>query len=382
MANTITNVLPKMLAQGLMALRQNTVMTRLVNTSYSDLAAAKGNVINVPIPSAIATRDVTPAVTMAANVDSSPTVALVTLDFWKEAPFQLSDADLLSVDAGTIPMQASEAIKSLANAVDSYIIGKHVGFFGKVGTQGTTPFGGSMNMASAARKVLSKQLTPLDNRRAVIDPDAEDNLLLNSNILQAEQAGSAAAITDGAISRKLGFDWFMDQNITSYTPGSAWSNSASWTFDGSNAIGVTTADVVYTASGTVKLGDIFALTAGGLQHVVTASITVVTAVTIGLSFYPGLRTAVATAATLVVGGTTAYVANLAFHRDAFAWASRPLQGSGIDGLGHTFATAVDPVSGIALRLEVSRQYKQTTYSFDILGGANVVRREYGAKIAG
>jgi hypothetical protein len=37
---------------------------------------------------------------------------------------------------------------------------------------------------------------------------------------------------------------------------------------------------------------------------------------------------------------------------------------------------------LALRLETSRQYKQTTFSYDILGGANVVRRELGAKIIG
>mgnify|MGYP001585284039 CR=1 FL=1 len=100
------------------------------------------------------------------------------------------------------------------------------------------------------------------------------------------------------------------------------------------------------------------------------------------TFYPPLRVAVATAATLVVGGTTAYVVNQAFHRDAYAWASRPLQGASIEGLGHTFQTAVDPITGIALRLELSRQYKQTTFSYDVLGGCNVVRREYGCKIAG
>lgn len=382
MANTITNVLPKLLAQGLMALRQNAVMTRLINRSYDSIAAQKGNVINVPIPSSIAARDVTPAVSYAANVDASPTVANVTLDFWKEAPFQMSDSDMLAVMEGTIPMQASEAIKSLANAVDTYIAGKHVGFFCKTGTQGSsTPFA-SIGVVGDMRKVLNKTLTPVDNRAAVLDPDAESALLQLSNILQFDQRGDQDGIVAGSIGRKLGFDFYMNQNVTTYTPGTAWSNSASWTFDGSNAIGVTTADVVYTASGTVKLGDIFSLTASGLQHVVTASITVATAVTIGLSFYPGLRTAVATGATLVVGGTTAYVVNQAFHRDAYAWASRPLAGASIEGLGNTFSTAVDPVTGIALRLELSRQYKQTTFSFDILGGANVVRREFGVKSGG
>ena len=44
--------------------------------------------------------------------------------------------------------------------------------------------------------------------------------------------------------------------------------------------------------------------------------------------------------------------------------------------------AVDPVSGVALRLEVSRQFKQTTFSYDVLGGAAVIRRELGVKILG
>ena len=50
MANTVTNVLPKLLAQGLMALRQNAVMSRLVNRSYDTLAAGKGAVINMVGP--------------------------------------------------------------------------------------------------------------------------------------------------------------------------------------------------------------------------------------------------------------------------------------------------------------------------------------------
>ncbi len=133
MSNTITNVLPKLLAQGLLALRQNAIMPQLINKSYQGLAEQKGNAINIPIPSAIAARSVTPAVTFAANVDVSPTVATVTLDRWMEAPFQLSDSDMANVMVGTIPMQASEAIKSLANDIDTFSIGKHTGIFGIVG---------------------------------------------------------------------------------------------------------------------------------------------------------------------------------------------------------------------------------------------------------
>ena len=379
MANTITEVLPKLLAQGLMALRQNAVMPRLVNKSYSALAAQKGSVINVPIPSAIAARDVSPSVTLITNTDSAPTVAQVTLDFWKAASFQLSDSDMVSAMDGTVPMQASEAIKSLANAVDAYILGKSVGFYGAAGTAGTTPFNTSLTVAGTARKLLNKQLAPMDFRYAVLDPDAESNLLLNTNILQADQRGDAAGIRDGAIGRTLGFEWAMDQNVTSYTPGTGWVTG--WAL---STVGAAVADstmnlINTTASGSIKVGDIFTVGGGTQQYVVTACVAASATVQRTIAFYPALATAAATGVAITVIAT-AYVANVAFHRDAFAWASRPL--GDIPAAGNLFSSAVDPVSGIALRLEVSRQNKQTTFEYDILGGANVVRREYGVKILG
>lgn len=385
MANTLDEVIPKLLAQGLVALRQNAVMPRLVNRDYANMAAQKGAVINVPIPSAIAARDVTPSLTLITNTDSAPTAALVTLDFWKAASFHMSDKDMAEAMSGTIPMQASEAIKSLANAVDAYILAKHVGFYGAAGAAGTTPFNTSLTVAGNARKLLNKQLAPMDNRRAVLDPDAESNLLLNTNILQSEQRGDSAGIVEGSIGRKLGFDWFLDQNVTTYTPGTAWITGRTVATAGAVAGETTLAikdNAGTMAAGTVKIGDIFTLGGSSQQYVITTAIATVTALastTFTISFYPALASAHASGAVVTVIGS-AYTANLAFHRDAIAWASRPL--GDIPAAGNLFSSAVDPVSGIALRLEVSRQNKQTTFEYDILGGANVVRREYGVKILG
>jgi hypothetical protein len=150
MSNTITNVLPQMLAQGLLALREQAILPRVVNRSYDSMAAQKGNVINIPAPSAITARAITPANAMATNVDSSPTTVALTLDWWYEAPFQMSDSDEKSVMAGFLPMQASEAIKALANGIDDYIFGKHVGIFSAAGTAGTTPFATNLAAAGAA----------------------------------------------------------------------------------------------------------------------------------------------------------------------------------------------------------------------------------------
>lgn len=382
MSNTITNVVPLLLAQGLKALRQNAIMPQLVNKDYQGLAAQKGNVINIPIPSAITATNVTPSNTYASNVDTSPTVALVTLDFWKEATFQLSDKDVVSVMDGFVPMQASEAIKSLANAIDTFILGKHVGIFGLVGTPGTSPFNGSLTMAAQARQVLNQQLAPIDNRRAVIDPVAEANLLLNTAVLQWNQSGeNPAAILTGTIGTKLGLDWYMDQNISKYTPGAGWaSGNIASTLGG--VVGNSTLNIINaTASGAIKIGDIFTLTADSAaqQYVVTAGVTIAATTQVVISFYPPLKTTVATGATMIVVSVP-YTVNLAFHRDAFAWASRPLMD--IQGLGNPMMSVTDPITGIALRLEVSRQYRQTTFSYDVLGGCGLVRPELACKVAG
>lgn len=382
MANTNTNVLPTLLAQGVLALRQNAVMPRLVNRSYESMAAMPGNVINIPIPSAIAQRAVTPSVTINSNVDSSPTAAVVTLDYWYEAPFQLSDSDSLSVVDSFIPMQASEAVKALANGVDAYLAAKHTGIYGMAGTAGTSPFNASLNMASRVAMLLDRQLAPVDDRRAMIDPIAKENLLINTAVLQADARGDQGGIIRGVIGTKLGFDWYMNQNLTRYTPGTAWcSGNIASTVGG--AVGDTTLNIINaTASGQIKVGDIFSFTAdtSSHQYVVTVTNTISATVQVAITFTPALKTTVATGATLIVVSVP-YTVNLAFHRDAFAWASRPLSGSN-PSAGNVFQAPTDPISGIALRLELSRQYKQDTYSYDVLGGGNLIRAALAAKIAG
>ena len=61
MANSLSAVMPKILARGLLALREQAVMPRLVNADYSNDAARKGDTIDVPLPSAVAATDVAPS---------------------------------------------------------------------------------------------------------------------------------------------------------------------------------------------------------------------------------------------------------------------------------------------------------------------------------
>lgn len=381
MANTLTSILPVILAKGSLALRQNARMAQLVCKDLQSQAQRLGNVVNVPIPSAVAARAVTPAVTFAANVDASPTSFPVTLDQWFEAPINLSDSDTANIDVENfINMQASEAVKSLGNNVDSAILAKHVGFFSFGGTPGTTPFGGSMTNAATSKKLLSVNLAPLADRRFVIDPSAEGNLIVVPEVLQTQARGDSGGIIEGTIGTKLGFDWYMNQNVTTFTPGVGWVTGwAASTVAG--ATGQTTLNILNaTASGTVLVGDLFQI--GGsssAQYVVTKAASATATTALLITFYPALRGALATGAAITVVGA-AYTANIAFHRDAWAFASRPL--SGVFQSGNIFQAPTDPISGIALRLELSRQYRQETLAYDILYGTNVIRPELASKMFG
>ena len=385
MANNVTNVMPKILAQGVLATRQNAVYPRLVYRDYQQIAQQKGNVINVPIPSAIAKRSVTPAVAFAANVDSAPTVAQVTLDQWDEAPIYMSDNDTASADPMIVQMQASEAIKSLINGFDQYILSKHTGFYAFAGAAGTTPFNGSLTVAGTARLRLNFNLAPMDGRVAVLNPDAENNLLQNTQILNFDQSGDQGPIIRGTIGTKLGFAWYMNQNNDSssgsYTPGTGWVTGFTVSTT-TGAAGDSTLQVLNaTASGTIKVGDLFQLgTNANHQYVVTAAATASATVGVTLSIKPPLRAAASLGTTLAVVAT-AYTVNLAFTPLAIAFANRPLQNVFNAG-NNIFQAPVDAISGVAVRLELSRQYKQETLSWDSLYGANGIRSEYGCKILG
>jgi len=383
MPNDLTVVAPKLLAQGLMALRENAVMPRLVNRDYEAEAAQKGATVTIPIPSAIADRAVAPNVVPPASVDSTPTQALVPLDQWREAPFHLTDKEVLESMNGIIPMQASEAVKSLVNFANAFIMGKYKGVYGYFGTAATTPFlstGAGTSDATGSRKVLNNQLAPLDSRRFVIDPDAEANALDNRAFQDMSFSGSAEGIVEGKINRKLGFDWFMDQQVPTHTTGVATGTPLVNATEPIGETSIATDGWTNDTTGILLEGDIIVFANHSQTYVVTADAD--SGATTGpatVLIAPGLQVAVSDGDAITVKAD--HVVNLAFHRDAFAFASRPLKDSA-QGLGSIIESATDPVSGLSLRLEISRQHKQTQFSYDILFGAALVRRELATRLAG
>lgn len=369
--NTTTNIIPQLLAQGLLSLREQAVMPRFVNRAYETLAGERGSTIDVPVPSSITANAVTPSYVKPDDAGVSPTKVSIALDQWYEAPFFLTDKEMLEVMSGSIPLQAQEAVKALANRVDIDLLNLYKSVYGWAGVAGSTPFSTDLSEFLDARKVLNNQLAPLDPRYVCLNADAEANALGTRAFQDTSFRGDSAGITEGVIGRKLGATWFVDQNVRNHAVGTM-------SVPGTSAVTIgTKAVTVSTATGSYVVGDIVTLGVDDSQTYVITGVTG-TAPTTAFTIEPAARVGQTTGA---IVRKAAHAANMVFHRDAFAFANRPFAGADPMGIG-SFSSAVDPFSGLTLRLEVSREYKRTRFSYDILYGVGCVRRELAARLAG
>lgn len=383
MSNNLANVIPVLVAEGLKTLRSACVMPRQVNTDYKNDPANQGDTVNVWIPSSLTVSDVAPSAAPVQGQDSAPVRMPIPLSQWRHAGFYLTDKEMEEIVGGVRSGQTGQAIKSLAEDINSYILSQYSAVYGFTGTPGTTPFASDVTAATSARKVLNKQLAPAADRRMVLGVDAEANALALPQLTTFLNTGSTEAIIQGTMGRKLGFDWLMDQQIPSHT---AAAQAGTTTANGAQAVGAGSTDggrtgtismAQATAASALNKGDIFTIAGDSQTYVVLAAATLAVGNTT-VSIAPALQHATAGGEAITVKGS--HVVNLAFHRDAFAFVSRPLQKSSANTL--EIVSVPDEISGVTFRLEVIRQNKQVYFDFDALYGAACVRPELACRVAG
>jgi len=379
-ANNLEAAIPKILAQGLQGLRENSIMGALVNRNFDTDARQRGSTVDVPIPSAMGeATDVIPNHIPYPAADIKPALVQVKLDQWKKQEFVMTDKDILQVMDGFQNLQVLEAARSLANAVDKGLLMLYKQIPGIAGTAGQTPFqpevAGSpapyrgLGAAQEARKVLNRQLAPMSDRRIILDVDAEANATSLPQFISASDSGSVETIREGMIGRKLGFDWYMTQNSLVHVTQAAGTVVTTGT---ANTVGAKTLTVSGATVAPTE-GDLFKIAGDPNGYVVGKDATLTS-----WPIFPALK--VAAAASTAITVVASHVVNMAFHRDAFALAVRPLLD--IDPIGNRIESFTDNLSGLTMRLEISREYKQTKFCFDVLYGCAVIRPEAACRILG
>lgn len=375
MANTFNNVVDKIFARSLMALRNATTLPRLVLTDWKNEIAKKGNTIDVQLPPSMTVGDVTPSQVPPAGQDITRDTVAIPLSYWRGTEMHMTDKEAREIADGARAGDLSEVMSVLADDVNSKIMALYKDVYGYAGVAGVTPFATDLSEAVDARKVLFDQKAPKPDRSIVIDGSAEANALKLRQVLDQSFKGNQGENTQltGEIGAALGFRWFADQQVQTHSNGTT---DGAYLVNGVNAIG-TTSLAVDTGTGTLLQGTVFTIAGDTQTYVVTADYAGGAG---NVSISPALK--VATSGGEAITEKAAHVVNLAFQRGAFALAVRPLEpADGFSG-GNIVRTEMDPETGLGITLEVSREHKRIKWHWSILYGVKCIRPELAARIAG
>lgn len=386
-----TNVVSTLCAMGLATLRDRLALVLVANREYERMitGATRFSTVNVAVPAAVASRVVAPNVIPPAVTAVTPTSVPITLSQWYESPFAMDDKGVAQVDNGIVPMQAKEAIKSLANTIEDYLwtllttgTAAVAAIGNSAGTAGTTPFGTGLDDFLAADKVLNDNLADSEDRYMIINTAAKASAMGLRAIQDASFRANSGpnSLISGEIGNVLGARWLMSQRVPNHTNGTL---GAGTTVTGINAIGATTIALSGGASGTILAGDIvrFGATSAYTYNVVS-SVGGGTPSSVVIA-YPGLIAATAGAEAVSISTASVIAAhNILIQKNCLAFAMAPLLDT-VEVPGATLqAVAIDEVSGLSLRLEVTRQHRQVQWAFDALYGGAVIRPQIACWLLG
>jgi hypothetical protein len=400
MANSLSAVINTILARGLQVLRDRTVMPALASREEGGVIAPaqKGQTIQVPIYQDMTVESVSPSSVLVVPSDTTPTYANITLDQWKKTDFHLTDKEMFEVQnmPDFLMKKVDKAANALAREANGYILGfiddapttgKPGGVFNAVGDAGTTPFVSTPDILNLANGLLNSWNAPQEERYGVLSYQAGSNLKSLTALRDASQRGNVSTILDGQIGRVFGVDFYEDGQIPAFTTSGAVNTATlNKTDSSSNALVIKNEGTVATA--VFKVGDIIKIAGNFQTFMVAASVAIGSSVSATVTVVPSVTGkidgAVSTGAAITKHGSQRL--NILFQRGAFAFANRPLGAvpslGGVQGVPVLMQELTDPVSGLSMRLEITRQYKQYVWQFDMLYGSQLIRPELACRIMG
>jgi hypothetical protein len=372
MANTFLTV-QDIARNSLLRLRNNLVTLPLVHRDHNGEFKNKGDSVQVKRPNTFVAQEFAGA---TSPQDISEAEVTVKLDKIADVSIDVSSKEL-TLNINDFSNQIiNPAMEAIAQKIDSDLLGLYLDIPYHVGTAGTTPT--DLTAFAAARRRLNVLQVPNALRSAIWNPDADEKFSVIPAIVNAEKSGSTQALREGSIGRIQGLDNFMDQNIYTHVAGaySALSDAKA-----TAALGATTVPLTSTAGVSVaKLNKGDLLVIGNYQYIVTEDTLNAVAGVVSAKIYPGLKAVAAAAAVTFPDRTSgAHVANLAFHKNAFAFVNRPLalpQG-GASGYVASF-------EGLSIRVTqgYSMGSKVNQMSFDILYGVKTLQQELAVQVLG
>lgn len=368
MSNSFLSV-KEIARQALPRLIENLVFPNLVYKDYSgDFQVGKGATIQVRKP-VMLTAQTFSSTTSAQDIkEQSVDVTLDTLaDVSVEygavaAATSVDDLNRLFIEPAAVALATKinrDGLKLAANV--PYM----------VGTAGTTPDG--LDDFANAAKVLNEHNVPTTERYGVWDPAANAAFQQLAALVNAEKSGTTEALRAGAIGRVFGIDNYMAQGIAKYTK----TGAGTVLVDNSGGYAAGTKQIhVDGVSTALAVGDRITIGSSPVRQYVIVAAGELSTADQDITLDHGLEDAVADNAAITLIGNA--VQNLVFHRNAFAFVTRPLDTpKGVEAYTTSY-------NGISLRVVrgYDMTYKKDMLSMDVLYGYKAIYPELACVVLG
>ena len=369
MPNTILT--PSIIAkEAIMRLKNNVVLAGLIHKDYSkEFVKGVGETITIPVPATFIAQEYISSLVYQNITQGS---VAITLSKILDVSFKVTSKELsLDIeDFGNLYVEG--ATDAFAQKIDELIAGLYVDIPYFVNVAGTPAVGDLIDI----NKKMNINMVPIDNlRRLVVDPVTQAKYIGLDAFLNADKSGSTDTLREASMGRAFTLDSYLDQNIPTHTKGTL--NAAA---TATGTLGATTIAVTGTAQGqTIVKGDLITIADTLGQYVCTElATTPATPFTVTVKIYPALAQA-CTDKTVTLH--VSHIANLAFHRNAFALASATQEGP-IDG--RNAAVLRDPSSGLAIRVvyDYDLEAKTNIVSMDMLVGVKTLKPELAVRFCG
>ena len=365
MSNTLGNYNPQFYANSaLEVLYKQLGMAARVHRSLegerNSAGNEKGSIVNTKRPVTFtAAQHVANTGTTAQDVGGQNVA--ITLDQHYEVKFAVTDVELAYASEKLINDHIAPAAAAIADNVD---LALH-GLGAKVGPKATLTGAVDTGFITEPRKVLRGNKVPMDRVYYGVDTGLEQAFLELEIFHAARIAGDGenkSALLQGSLGTRFGVETFVSQNaditnaaMTSTATASDASGDEAGAVNLVAGYAINESTILIDAMGTVEtveIGDTFTLAGDDTTYILTAN-TTMSGGAGSISFYPGLRKAVANDVVITFDNLSAtqeasHYQNLMFHQNAFALVFAPLPSTG-DGKGAVISTARDPITGMSVR---------------------------------
>lgn len=394
MANVLTNLIPDLYAGIDTVSRELTGFIPAVSRQSTAERAAVGQQVTVPVTQEESATDINPGVTPPDDGDTTVGTRFMTISKARRVPIRFTGEEIRGLqtqDNGTgdgyeqiRQDRIAQAVRTLANEVES-----DLGTLAKkasraYGTAGTTPFGTKDDFSDFAgvSQILDDNGAPPSERQLVGGSAAWFNLRgTQTGVLQrANEAGTDEALRMGEFGQIHGMVLRNSAQTESFAGGTA----TDVTTDGAASAGDTEIPVSTAAStGELDLsaGDVITFAGADDQYVVASDVSAADDASATIEIQaPGLVAEVSGSVAVSVEGS--YQANVAFHRNAIQLATRvpAIPEEGDVAIDRTVIQ--DPRTGLAMEFSVYPQYRQVQYEVAMVWGFEATKEEHMALLLG